>query len=370
LLPPALLAACGAEPQPEASGAAPAKKRALRGTALGAGRFVAPEKTTYILAFVDLDAPETRMHYFETGFFGHGMLPRPLEPHKALLFEKKGPGACEVDLRAGEVLRPITTVPNREFYGHGVFSRDATLLYCTESDLDDHFRGVVNVRDAHSMDVLGEFPTYGLAPHDCLLSEDGSTLVITNAGGDVGGEQAPCVAYVDVRTEQLIEKLEFDSGLISAGHLALTPRGDLVCISAPRDGLPNKIQQPGGVSLRPFGGAWRTMTEPAEVTRRMVGETLSVAVHPESRTVAATTPEADLVTFWHLDRGELLGKLDVPYPRGVALTLDGSEFVVSYDRTESKLLRLDARTLEVDTSWKRENIGIGGSHLLTYDVPA
>ena len=338
------------------------------GTVIGAGRFQASDKTTFIVSLVDLDAKSSPMQNFPIDFFGHGIVFHPHDPVRAVVFEKKGKGACEVDLKRGVVLRTIETKPEREFYGHGAYSADAKLLYCTETDIEDNYRGLIAVRDGKTMKLLGEFPSHGLSPHDCVLIDDGATMAITNAGGDIGTADAPCVTYVDVKTEALVEKVKLGSARINAGHLFITSKKDLAVVSAPREGMEDKAQQLGGVSLRPAGKPLQTMTDPSAVTQRLIGETLSVAVHEPTRTVAATTPAANLITFWNLDSGKLVKSMPIEYPRGVTLTRPGDEFVFSYGKAKSNIVRVDARSLKPNESSRLENIGIGGSHLFRYDT--
>ena len=359
----------GCQKSEDAAGIWPGTDRQL-GLVIGAGRFEDGDKTTHILTLVDLDADATNLRWFGLDFFGHGVVEHPLQRNKAMVFEKKGPGACEVDLIAREVLRPVTTKKSRHFYGHGAYSPDASLLYCTESDLENDYAGVVAVRDAKTMEVLGEFPSYGSSPHDCVLVDDGKTMVITNAGGEIGSDTRPSVTYVDVANQSLQEKLEFDSDQVSAGHLAISERGDLVCVGAPRDGLADKAAKPGHITIRTLGGSFRTMQEPREVTDRMLAETLSVAIHEPSRSVLATNPAGNIATLWDLDSGSYLQHFDLEYPRGAAVTLDGSSFALSYGRGRSDLVRIDPKTHEVIADSTRTNTGCGGSHLFLYDPPS
>jgi hypothetical protein len=81
------------------------------------------------------------------------------------------------------------------------------------------------------------------------------------------------------------------------------------------------------------------------IASRLVGESLSVAIHNPSRTVLATHPDANLITFWSMDGGSLIGKLEVPGPRGVTLTLDEKLFVVSYG-TEARLLFIQPHPIQ------------------------
>lgn len=315
----------------------------------------------HVLAMLDLDEPAAGPRLVPMTFFGHGVVFDPRDPARALVFEKKGPGACEVDLARAVVTRPIETT--REFYGHGAFAPDGSVFFDTETVVEDDYRGVVVVRDARTLAEIGEFPTYGAAPHDCRLVDGGRTLVVTNGGARRPGGTPPSVTYVDVRTEELLEELRFESADVTAGHLTLTGRGDLAVSSSIRPWLPE--ESPGAVSFRPAGGAFRTMTEPAEVTARMLGESLSVAVHEPSGIAGVTNPKGNVVTFWDLAAGRFLRALDFAYPRGIHVTLDETHFVVSYGE-KSSLIYVSPETLEPLADSRVPATHITGSHVFLH----
>jgi hypothetical protein len=109
-------------------------------------------------------------------------------------------------------------------------------------------------------------------------------------------------------------------------------------------------------------------SEPRELVARLFGETLSVALHTKSGTVAATTPRAGLLTFWNLYAKALNKTLELPHVRGVTLTLDGRHFVVSYG-TDATYAMFDAQSLERES----HDAGVAcfsGSHLYTWAYPA
>lgn len=351
---------------PRAAGGAGATGR--RGLVLGPGK-EGDERGNerYHLALLDLDADAPAPEVIPTSFFGHGVAIDPTDPGRAVMFEKRGPGACELDLRARAVVRPIESPAGREFYGHGAFAPDGALLYATETVVDDYHRGVTVVRDGRTLEELGEFPTYGAAPHDCVLRDGGRTLVFTNGGSQEPGGSAPCVTYVDAASEKLIEKVELDEPTFNAGHLALSARGDLALVSAMRDYMPRESL--GAASLRTVGGELRTLREPGATTRRMIGETLSVAIHEGTARFGATNPMGNLVTFWAMADGRLLGELALSNPRGIALTLDGGQFVLSYGRS-TRLVRVDPATLEPIPGTRVGTSRMGGSHVVVHDLPA
>lgn len=341
------------------------------GLIIGPGTVLRPDGSPfYFLSIIDLDAtggPDYALHRIPLSFFGHGVVPDPSHPERAAVFQKKGKGACEVDLVAGEVLRPIETAANRRFYGHGAFSRDASLLFATETIVEGDFDGLIAVRDAQTHQDLGEFPTYGSSPHDCVLIDDGQVLAITNGGGPRGGV-APSVTYVDVENQKLLEKLEFSTPDINAGHLAISADGDLAVISAQRDGL-KPYENTGGVTLRPTGSEFTTLSSPQDVVGRMFGETLSLCIDEQRRIVAATTPIANLLTFWNLDTGELVRHYAAHNPRGISLSLDRRHYVLSYEKPP-QLSLLSTETLEQVGGADLMQTGMSGSHILNYSLPA
>lgn len=341
-----------------------------KGLILGGGGFMDGGAPRFVLALLDLDAPSPEAELITLPFLPHGVVIDPRDPGRAAVFEKKGPGACLVDLRARRVIQPLPTVATRRFYGHGAFSADGSLLYATESQLDRRFAGVLVVRDAQTLKELGTVPTHGTAPHDCLLLDDGKTMVVANGGGPIGeggATDAPAsVTYVDLTTERLLDEVRLDSPRFNTGHVAVTGLGDLAVVSAPRDGLPSPNQQLGAVTLRPRGGATKTLQAPEHVVRRMLGETLSVVISEADRVVLATHPLGNCVSMWRLDDGECLGTLELAGPRGITRTLDGAWYVVSHLAGSS--VRLTAFSTET-----REPVGFhidpsytSGSHLFTH----
>ena len=178
----------------------------MRGVVLGGGGFTLRNVQQSHLVRLDLDAPTLDPVCFSTGFLPHGFAFDPRDPRRVAAFEKKGPGACVMDVGNGVHERALEPGEGRQFYGHGAFSADGSLLYATESVLAEGGRGVLVVRDGRTLDVLGELSTHGFSPHDCALLEDGRTMVVANGGGAFGvrGSPLPCVTYIDVLSSKLL----------------------------------------------------------------------------------------------------------------------------------------------------------------------
>jgi uncharacterized protein len=343
----------------------PPKKRRRLGVLMGPTRSLNPttREERFTLDILDLDAGETVPERIPLEFSGHGIAVHPTRPREAVLLEKRGRGGCAVDLAQRRVVRPIAPMDGHAFYGHGAYSREGDLLFVVETQLGSD-QGSVSIRNSRTFAVLGTLPTYGKAPHDCHLVDGGRILVITNGGGPFGSPLLPSVTFIDVKSGALIERHEVLDCNRNAGHVAVAENREFAAVSAPRDGLPAETSL-GGVSLRRRGQPWVHMVAPSVVTSRLVGESLSVAIHGPSRTVVATHPDGGLITFWSFDQGGLIGRLELPGPRGVTVTLDQRLYAVSYG-TDARLLLIETHPIRVLSDRQLGPGMFGGAHLYTW----
>lgn len=330
-----------------------------KGWLFGGGQYLSAGDTRYVLAAIDLDAESPSPSLVELPFLPHAMSVDPRDGVTAAVFEKQGPGAALVDLATMTVRAPIETPPTRAFYGHGAHAPDGAVLYATETHLDAARGGAVVVRDATTLRELGVVPTHGASPHDCMLVEGGAVMIVANGGGALDG-RPPSVTYVEVATGRLLDDVRLDDATLNAGHLALGPAGELVLVSAPRQGQTGPDAR-GGVSLR-RGPQLSRLSAPPAVAARMTGETLSVLVDVARREVLATQPTGHFVTRWGLDDGELRGAIELTNPRGLARSLDDAWVLVAHSTARSvRLTALDARTL-APVGWWVEPSFVSGSH--------
>lgn len=350
-----------------------ASNKTRMGSVIGPGKGVDPTtgKTSYFVGIYDLDSGKGKPRVIsDIDFFGHGVTPHPHHPERAILFEKHGKGCCEVDFLRTKVLRKIETDPARQFYGHGAYSPDAKLLYAAETVVGDgSMRGVVTVRDGESFNLLDDFPTYGLAPHDCHLINDGEVLVFSNGGGPIDSNDLASVTYVGAQDRKLRREVKIADIGLNAGHIAISQTGKLAIVSAPRDGIQKADPKwRGNISFYdPEKNQLRIADDP--IRSKMMGETLSVAIHEPSMIVAATNPSGNLVTFWDFASGKLVKAIHGHYssPRGISLTLDQRYFVLTYDKG-THLILLDAETFEPVTSSYLPVSYMAGSHNLVHDL--
>lgn len=340
----------------------------MRGTLLATDEAVdRAGRSQTLLTCIDLDAQALIARTFAVPFYGHGYAVDPRDAGRCLIFEKKGPGCCLVDLRRGQVVAEVAARPGRQFYGHGTFNRDGAFLFCTETYVEDgSLRGVVAVRDSNTLAWKADLPSYGASPHDLHLAPDQRHLVVTNGGGTLASGTAPNLCWIDLRSHKAVRRLLLSDALVNAGHVALLGDDRAVVVSAPRDGLEaGATGVHGGIAFwrGEAGDEARLRSAQGPEVAAMAGETLSVAIHRGSRTAVATNPRGHQVSRWDIDGATALQvATGFREPRGVAFALDGSELALTCGEG-SALLLLHPLTLQPREGRAIPDCFSGGAHL-------
>lgn len=280
---------------------------------------------------------------------GHQMA---VSPDGATLFatpRRPGTTAAVVDLRQGTVAATCESSPGRHFYGHAIFSSDGDFLLTTENDYGLG-RGVVAVRDARTLEVVAEFDSGGIGPHE-LVWLGGGRLAVANGGILTHpsaprkklnlGRMAPNVSILEADTGRLIDQAPALDSPASLRHLAVA--GDADCDAVvvamqyegpPSDDVPLLAAYRGNGALEP----WHA---PLDRQRNMKQYVASVAVDQTTGHAAATCPRANLVTFWDVPTRRYLGESRLRDCGGVAVSAEG-EFVVTSG--VGAVVRFDAGT--------------------------
>jgi len=327
---------------------------------LGGGRFKQNNELRHVLAVVNLQQDENQQ--VDLDFLAHGIIIDPKDKKRLLAFEKNGTAVAEVDLNTHRQTKKFKTTKDKYFCGHGVFDKTGDTLFCTETYQNNH-KGIIAIRDGSSFEVLGEFPTYGENPHDCQLINDATILVITNAGSANVKDSQPSVTYVDVQSQKLIERITLTNQQLNTGHIGIADDGSLIVASAPREGL--EEAHTGGVSIRSGKESMLSMTQPEVVTSQMTGEALSITIDNKRNIAVVTHPDANMVTFWSIDKKELLKAMSVPDPRGATLSLDEKSFIISYGlNTSIILVRTKDLSANIDSIIRPSYIS--GSHIYNW----
>jgi len=275
-----------------------------------------------------------------TPFLPHGIIIDPHNKYQLLCFEKNGTHACHIDLKQQQVLHEFNTDEGYLFSGHATFSHDGKRLYSIEINLENK-QGIIHIRDGRNFSSIKKLPTLGLLPHDCLLRAD-NQLFVSNTGRSASGFHQPSIVHIDLTTEKLIERITLDEANLNCTHFRFTDSNDLVIASAPVD---TELSPNGGVTIKRNGHAAVTMKQPDAVIRRMQGQALGIAIAPQSGMIAITHPDANLLTFWSLQKQAIIKAIGIENPRGICLSQNNQHFIISYGNKQPAMAKISSSSL-------------------------
>lgn len=307
--------------------------RARTGSAVYAS--AARRDGTYVVLLIAEDG--RILHEIPLTARGHDIVIDPARRRAVAVARRPGYFALVFDLDGKGKPELFVPAPERHFYGHAVFSADGRLLYMTEHDIDTG-DGVIGIYDvAGGWRRVGEFPSYGIGPHEAILLADGRTLVVANGGFgsdpatgresiDIAGME-PNMAFIDLATGALraCHGLPPEINLLSVRHLAEDASGQVWFGGQWQGGLEDAPELIGRASLdRPIA-----ILEPAAplgiALRGYIG---SVAVSAGGRLLAASAPRAGRIVYADTETGRIVHEVALDDGCGVAGS-DGGAFAIS-----------------------------------------
>ncbi len=272
---------------------------------------------------------------------GHGFAVRP-STRDCVVFARR-PGTFALHFNADGRRRAITfnAPADRHFYGHGVFSADGRLLYCTENDFE-RARGVIGIYDAEAgYRRAGEFDSGGIGPHDLALLPDLRTLVVANGGVAThpASGRLPLnlptmrsnLAYLDVRHGEVLETYALPGELqpVSIRHLAVARHGQIV-VGCQVKAARGRVLPLVGLHRR--GEALAALALPEATWRDMRGYVGSICTDRSGRFAAASCPRAGICVMIDLDSRSLMARHRMPLVNGLAQGRDTGRFLMTSGR--------------------------------------
>lgn len=277
----------------------------------------------------------------------HGMTYSPLT-NRAVAFARR-PGTYAMIFAPDRSVEPIviTSVEGRHFYGHGCFSADGRLLYATENDFAGN-RGMIGVYDGtNRFSRIGEFPSYGIGPHDMTLSADGGMLAIANGGIETNPDfgrtklnldhMEPSLVLVDTASGGLIERHGMPEHLrqLSTRHVDIDADGRIwfACqYEGPRNDLPPLA---GCFAL---GEDIRFLSLPEETTMALANYVGAIAVNRQEGLIGLTSPKGNASVTVDARSGRVLNTENILDAAGIAAADHGfvaSSYTGTFGKTES-----------------------------------
>lgn len=291
-----------------------------------------------------------------TQFRGHGLCQNPAKPEHVIMFSRRpGTEGIRLNTLTNKQDGSFVCADDRHMHGHGCYSADGQLLYCAETQISTG-EGKITVRDASTLELVHEFSSFGIGPHEIALMPDGFTLVVANGGllthPDSGREilnldtMRSTLSYIDVRTGKLISE-----------HLVTEPKASIRHLDVASDGtvtIALQVQRKAmtGNELTPLAGVHKQGQEiklfeaPEALMVKLNDYMGSTVIHNDTRIAAFTSPKGDLAMFWHLDDLTFQGYHSFHDVCGLTVSQDNKYFILS--NSAGKIRQINARTLKID----------------------
>ena len=265
---------------------------------------------------------------------GHDMAVSHTESGRVLVFSRRpGNYIFDVDLSRGHLNQVIKASAGRHFFGHGVFSPDGLRLFTTENDYDTQ-TGKVVVRDAQSLQVINEFDSGGIGPHQLAWLNNGQTLVVANGGIATHPDtprkklnlttMAPNLTYLDSVSGTILQQFSPPHHQLSIRHLAVN-QDNKVVIGMQFQGELSDINPL--VFTQQGSGPITACTSSVDVWQKMNQYTASVSIDLAANIAAVSCPRGGFVSFWDLNQDRLIDEFSIRDCAGICVTKNG--FVLS-----------------------------------------
>ncbi len=270
---------------------------------------------------------------------GHDVIAMPSKPGHALVFARRpGQFIFEVDFRQGSIIKRVNVESDRRLYGHGVLIDNDRLLLTTENDYQ-LARGLIVIRDTSNYQVVAQYDSGGVGPHQLAVmpNTNGKQIVIANGGIQTHPEYGrkklnlatmqPNLAYMSLPSGQLDDTFELANKHLSIRHLDVSSTGKVVAglqyQGRLNDEVPLAVSHHGEAQLS-------LLNAEQSIWRSMKHYTSSVCINSHNNTVAITCPRANLVTYWQLNSGDFMASYKIK--DGAGVTLLANNFIVSTGR--------------------------------------
>jgi len=214
-----------------------------------------------------------------------------------------------VHANTGTLIKTISPSKGYHFYGHGLFTHDGRYLVTSENHIDSG-DGRITIRDRLSeFNIVNQYASQGIGPHEIKLSNNGQTIVVANGGikthPDKGRDKLnlntmrPSLVYLEFTTGKLLEKVSLPESLhqLSIRHIDINYQNKVV-IAMQYQG--DKTDQVALMAAHKRGEDIRLLNAPIDTYLSMKHYCGSVCYDFSGKYAAATSPKGDRVTIWDM----------------------------------------------------------------------
>lgn len=266
----------------------------------------------------------------------HGGCPQPHGDHVVVFARRPGREMHVINTRTGQLERSVQAGDGYHYYGHGVYSPDARLLYVTMNNYHTS-AGLVRVYDAFDgYRQVADFDLQGIGPHELRLHPDGNTLIVALGGIETHPDydriklnldrMEPALLLLDRHSGEITSRYTPSHHQLSCRHLDVSPDG--VVIAGYQYEGPEWETPPLLARLDTATGEFSEPELPLEELAGLRNYTASIAISRHAPLAVITAPLGNRAIIINYRTGELLQRIAVQDVAG-ALPFGERDFVVS-----------------------------------------
>lgn len=265
----------------------------------------------------------------------HQIISHPTQPWLFAVSRRPGTSIEMIDYQTGTLIQRVNCASGYHLYGHAEISLDGRYLLTTEKSRRHH-NGRIVIRDINrNLEVVEEYSSAGIGPHELRLSSDQKTLVIANGGIKTQGREKlnletmqPSLVYLDMQTGQPLEQVRLprEYHQSSIRHFDIAANGQILIAMQyqgnPGDTAPLIAYHTRGAPITP-------LTIPLEIHSRLNQYCGSACFDCSGEYAAVSSPKGNIITLWDMKTRQFSRAIKVKDGCGIAKTERIGEFIVS-----------------------------------------
>lgn len=240
------------------------------------------------------------------------------------------------DIKEKKLIKEITLGKNEQFMGHGVFDPLENKLYLStirflEYGLKAQGTGFIKVYDGKTLKEIGEYPTHGVEPHECLVN-NGKLIVLNTGINQKRQGSVSDIAILDIKSGKLLQQINAPKNFFFAHFEEIGKDKYFLCHEFPEDVNDNRIS-PYVLDLK---NGYYQLEDLNKVYDK--GGLLTPALITKHNYIAATAPTDDLVIFWDSISNKHIKTIKLKDPRAIFYKEDQDTLIVA---TKKGIYKID-----------------------------
>jgi uncharacterized protein len=308
--------------------------------------------------FVLFDLDQRKLTKIPVDFKIHEVILNPYDRNEVSCVGQWLNQFCKIDLINKRVANTYKiSSSNEKFVGHGVYTPDGNILATVAQYSNDRGSeaGLGKIYCLNKdLKKLGEFPSFGLEPHDVKLL--GKDLIVFNAS--IFNDQRnfskidSCISIIDWQNEKLIKHINLENKSYSMAHFFAKSTGEIFGVG----GRAKSENQLAPLILKINESKIIADLESIDGNSPF----LSIQLDRNFKILAATLPGEQKIFFWDLKTGKKIKNIYLKTGvTGLSVTLNNKFFVANGN---GGIHLIDIKKLIISKTIHSSEISFQGAH--------